>query len=193
MDRGARWLVGGAVHRRPRGFLLEELDRIAPNNPVAIQAVYNHTYLNSVGLAAAKIDASTPNPQGGTIEKDAAGKPSGLIRGAGGVAFVRRAFRSRRRRPGSPTPASSSAISTRWGSLPGSMPAGVAWVPSTTNPTSSSPTVASSTSACSGPRSGSRQRRRRSTRCCRRSPAKTRSRAMPISTRSAGASRSMGR
>src|SRR5262244_2857513 len=27
-----------------RGFPLEELDRIAPNNPVAIQAVYNHTY-----------------------------------------------------------------------------------------------------------------------------------------------------
>ena len=72
----------------PRGFPLEELDRIAPNNPVAVQAVYNHTYLNSVGLAAAKIDASTPNPQGGTIEKDANGKPSGLVRGAGGVAFV---------------------------------------------------------------------------------------------------------
>src|SRR5499433_1397996 len=72
----------------PRGFPLAELDRIAPNNPVAIQAVYNHTYLNSVGLAAAKIDASTPNPQGGTIEKDASGKPSGLVRGGGGVAFV---------------------------------------------------------------------------------------------------------
>src|SRR5215510_9046648 len=71
-----------------RGFPLEELDRMAPNNPVAIQAVYNHTYLNSVGLAAAKIDASTPNPQGGAIEKDSSGKPNGLVRGAGGVAFV---------------------------------------------------------------------------------------------------------
>src|SRR5262249_7765990 len=71
-----------------RGFPLAELDRIAPNNPVAIQAVYNHTYLNSVGLAAAKIDASTPNPQGGAIEKDASGKPNGLVRGTGGVAFV---------------------------------------------------------------------------------------------------------
>lgn len=72
----------------PRGFPLDELDRIAPANPVAIQAVYNHTYLNSVGLAAVKIDASTPNPPGGTIEKDANGKPTGLARGAGGVAFV---------------------------------------------------------------------------------------------------------
>ncbi len=72
----------------PRGFPLAELDRIAPNNPVAIQAIYNHTYLNSVGLAAAKIDAATPNPPGGTIRKDANGKPTGLVDGAGGVAYV---------------------------------------------------------------------------------------------------------
>ncbi|MEA2907634.1 MAG: hypothetical protein QOI12_5021 [Alphaproteobacteria bacterium] len=72
----------------PRGFPLDELDRIAPNNPVAIQAVYVHTYLNSVGLAAAKIDAGTPNPPGGTIEKDASGKPTGKVNGAGGVAYV---------------------------------------------------------------------------------------------------------
>ena len=72
----------------PRGFSLEELDRIAPNNPVVLQAVYNHSYLNSVALIAAKIDAGTPDPQGGRIEKDAGGKPTGLVRGAGGVAFV---------------------------------------------------------------------------------------------------------
>ena len=72
----------------PKGFPLEELDRIAPNNPVVLQAVYNHSYLNSVALVAAKIDAGTPDPQGGKIEKDAAGKPTGLVRGAGGVAFV---------------------------------------------------------------------------------------------------------
>jgi predicted amidohydrolase YtcJ len=72
----------------PKGFPLAELDRIAPNNPVVLQAVYNHSYLNSVALVAAKIDADTPDPQGGKIEKDAAGKPTGLIRGAGGVAFV---------------------------------------------------------------------------------------------------------
>jgi predicted amidohydrolase YtcJ len=72
----------------PRGFPLEELDRIAPNNPVVLQAVYDHSYLNSIALVAAKIDASTPDPQGGKVEKDALGKPSGLVRGAGGVAFV---------------------------------------------------------------------------------------------------------
>jgi predicted amidohydrolase YtcJ len=72
----------------PRGFPLEELDRIAPNNPVVLQAVYNHSYLNSVALVAEKIDASTPDPPGGKIEKDAGGKPTGLVRGAGGVALV---------------------------------------------------------------------------------------------------------
>lgn len=72
----------------PRGFPLDELDRLAPNNPVAIQAVYNHTYLNSAGLKAAKIDETTADPANGKIEKDAAGKLTGMVRGAGGVAFV---------------------------------------------------------------------------------------------------------
>lgn len=71
-----------------RGFPLAELDRIAPNNPVALQAVYRHTYLNTAALKAAGIDENTPNPRGGTIEKDANGKPTGIVRGAGGVAFV---------------------------------------------------------------------------------------------------------
>jgi predicted amidohydrolase YtcJ len=72
----------------PRGFSLAELDKIAPNTPLAVQAVYNHTYLNTAGLKAAGIDESTPNPPGGTIEKDASGKLTGVVRGAGGVAFV---------------------------------------------------------------------------------------------------------
>ncbi len=72
----------------PRGFPLEELDRMAPNNPVAIQAVYNHTYLNTAGLKAAKIDETTADPVNGRIEKDATGKLTGMVRGAGGVAFV---------------------------------------------------------------------------------------------------------
>jgi predicted amidohydrolase YtcJ len=72
----------------PRGFPREELDRIAPHNPVALQAVYRHTYLNSAGLKAAQIEAKTPDPSGGRIEKDANGSPTGIVRGAGGVAFV---------------------------------------------------------------------------------------------------------
>ncbi|HEY1545530.1 MAG TPA: amidohydrolase [Xanthobacteraceae bacterium] len=71
-----------------RGFPRGELDRIAPNNPVVIQAIYDHSYLNSAAQAAMKIDAATPNPPNGTIEKDTAGQPTGVVRGGGGVAFV---------------------------------------------------------------------------------------------------------
>lgn len=71
-----------------RGFSLDELDRIAPNHPVVLQSVYNHSYLNSAAFQAAKIDETTQDPPGGKIEKDPAGKITGRIQGAGGVAFV---------------------------------------------------------------------------------------------------------
>lgn len=71
-----------------RGFSLAELDKLAPETPVALQSIYRHTYLNSAGLRAAKIDDNTPDPPRGTLEKDGAGKLTGVVRGAGGVAFV---------------------------------------------------------------------------------------------------------
>ena len=92
--RPGEWIValGGWSEEQftdePRGFPLAELDRIAPDNPVVLQAVYRHTYLNTAGLKAAKIDENTPDPPGGSIVKDAAGRPTGIMRGAGGVAFV---------------------------------------------------------------------------------------------------------
>ena len=72
----------------PRGFPIAEIDAIAPNHPVVLQAVYIHSYLNTAALRAAKIDETTPNPPNGVIEKDASGRPTGVVRGAGGVAFV---------------------------------------------------------------------------------------------------------
>jgi predicted amidohydrolase YtcJ len=71
-----------------RGFPRDELDHIAPNHPVVLQAIYDHSYLNSAAQTALKIDATTPNPPGGTIERDAGGQPTGVVRGGGGVAFV---------------------------------------------------------------------------------------------------------
>lgn len=92
--RPGEWIVtlGGWSEEQfnddPRGFPLAELDRIAPANPVVIQAVYRHSYLNTAALKAAKIDETTPNPPRGKIEKGADGRLTGLINGAGGVAFV---------------------------------------------------------------------------------------------------------
>jgi predicted amidohydrolase YtcJ len=92
--RPGEWVVtlGGWSEEQftddPRGFPLDELDRIAPANPVVIQAIYRHSYLNSAALRAMQIDAATPDPRGGRIEKDASGRPTGLVSGAGAVAFV---------------------------------------------------------------------------------------------------------
>ena len=92
--RPGEWIVtlGGWSEEQfrdeARGFPLDELDRIAPNNPVVMQAVYRHSYLNTAALKAAGIDTATPDPRGGKIEKDAGGKLTGVIAGAGGVAFV---------------------------------------------------------------------------------------------------------
>jgi predicted amidohydrolase YtcJ len=69
-------------------FTRAELDAIAPNNPVALQSVYNHTILNTAGLKAVGIDAATADPARGKIEHDAKGEPTGLVNGAGAVAFV---------------------------------------------------------------------------------------------------------
>ena len=94
MARPGEWVtvLGGWSEEQftddARGFPLAELDKIAPDAPLALQSIYRHTYLNSAGLRAAKIDESTPNPPGGTIEKDASGKLTGVVRGAGGVAFI---------------------------------------------------------------------------------------------------------
>lgn len=68
-----------------RGFTKEELDRISPNNPVVAQLIYFRIYTNSVGLKALGIDAKTPDPRGGKIEKDAAGQPTGVLNGGGAV------------------------------------------------------------------------------------------------------------
>jgi len=72
----------------PRGFPLAELDRIAPQNPVVVQSVYRHSYLNTAALKAAKIDETTADPPRGKIQKDTNGKLTGVVNGAGGVAFV---------------------------------------------------------------------------------------------------------
>jgi len=93
-ERPGAWIVtlGGWSEEQftddPRGFPRDELDRVAPQNPVVIQSVYNHSYLNTAALTAANIDESTPDPANGKIEKDANGRLTGVVRGAGGVAFV---------------------------------------------------------------------------------------------------------
>jgi predicted amidohydrolase YtcJ len=68
--------------RKP--FTREELDQIAPDNPVALQESYYQVFLNSRGLKEFGIEAGKPDPPdfvSGSILRDAAGKPTGIIRG----------------------------------------------------------------------------------------------------------------
>ena len=69
--------------RRP--FTREELDRAAPNNPVALQLIYFRIFANSLGLKALGIDEKTPNPPSGVIVRDSKGQPTGVLNGGGAV------------------------------------------------------------------------------------------------------------
>jgi predicted amidohydrolase YtcJ len=68
-----------------QGFTRAELDRAAPDNPVALQLIYFRIYTNTAGLKSLGIDDKTPDPRGGKIEKDAQGQPTGELNGAAAV------------------------------------------------------------------------------------------------------------
>ncbi len=58
----------------------DDLDPISPDNPVVLERADGHAVVaNSAALAAAGIDADTPDPDGGRIERDAAGRATGLL------------------------------------------------------------------------------------------------------------------
>jgi predicted amidohydrolase YtcJ len=80
--------IGGWAHQQfaddPKPFTREELDQIAPDNPVGLQESYYQIFLNSKALSAFGIDAGKPDPSDfikGSIQRDAAGKPTGVIKG----------------------------------------------------------------------------------------------------------------
>jgi len=80
--------IGGWAHQQladdPKPFTREELDQMAPNNPVALQESYYQVFLNSRALQAFGIEASAPDPQDfvkGSIMRDGRGRPTGVIKG----------------------------------------------------------------------------------------------------------------
>jgi len=80
--------IGGWAHQQfaddPKPFTREELDQIAPNNPVSLQESYYQVFLNSKALAALKLDANAPDPAEfvkGSVERDSKGRPTGVIKG----------------------------------------------------------------------------------------------------------------
>lgn len=76
------------------------LSRISPNNPVLLGHASGHAaFANDAALAAAGITDSTPNPQGGTIVRDSAGRATGLLRETAQQLVAKAAENDRSRRP----------------------------------------------------------------------------------------------
>lgn len=78
------WITGGGWNQEvwdiPEFPTKEDLDSVAPNNPVALKRTCGHaTWVNSLALQLGEITKDTPNPQGGEILKDANGEPTGIL------------------------------------------------------------------------------------------------------------------
>ena len=57
-----------------------DLDDVAPDNPGAYAGWCSQRSRFKSGAASANIDAKTPDPDGGVIERDAPGEPTGIVR-----------------------------------------------------------------------------------------------------------------
>jgi predicted amidohydrolase YtcJ len=69
--------------RRP---LIGDLDQAAPGHPVILTRAGGHSaVVSSVAFEVAGIDATTPNPEGGMIERDDEGNLNGIIRERQGI------------------------------------------------------------------------------------------------------------
>ncbi|GLU31006.1 amidohydrolase [Trinickia caryophylli] len=58
---------------------LDELNAVAPDTPVFILHLYDRALLNAAALRVVGYTKDTPEPPGGTIMRDAAGNPTGLL------------------------------------------------------------------------------------------------------------------
>lgn len=66
-----------------------ELDALAPERPVLLHRHDLHTlWVNGAALRAAGISRETPDPPGGRFERDASGRPSGVVRETAVRAFA---------------------------------------------------------------------------------------------------------
>lgn len=76
------WILGHGWNQNTWGAFgkLAELDAAAPNHPTYLTAKSLHAaWVNSRALQIAGIDDSTPDPQGGAIQRDGHGKATGIL------------------------------------------------------------------------------------------------------------------
>ncbi|MEV8514574.1 amidohydrolase [Dactylosporangium sp. NPDC051484] len=82
-DPGREWVTGGgwSMSAFPGGLpRREDLDAVAPGRPVFLPNRDHHSaWVSSAALERAGIDAGTPDPAGGRIERDPGGAPTGVL------------------------------------------------------------------------------------------------------------------
>ncbi len=80
------WIIGQgwSEHNFADGRLptRRDIDPATGAHPVLLERFFNTDVVNSVALRRAGIDRSTPDPEGGRIERDADGTPNGILRAA---------------------------------------------------------------------------------------------------------------
>jgi predicted amidohydrolase YtcJ len=79
------WIIGRGYDEAKwpenRYITKEDIDQVAPDNPVALVRICGHLVsVNTKALEAAGIDSETPDPDGGTIDRDQDGEPTGVFR-----------------------------------------------------------------------------------------------------------------
>ncbi len=78
-----KWVFGGqwdvpALGQEPDR---QQLDAIAPSNPVLLEDTSGHSaWANSKAIEIAGLTRDTPDPEGGIVERDANGVPTGILR-----------------------------------------------------------------------------------------------------------------
>ena len=77
--RGRGWDEGKLAERRY--ITAADLDRVAPNNPVWLgQTTGHYGVANSYAMKMAEVRKDTPDPTAGTIDRDAQGVPTGVVK-----------------------------------------------------------------------------------------------------------------
>jgi predicted amidohydrolase YtcJ len=87
--------IGAWAARHPEGWILglgwdqngwgafptaAELDRVTAGRPACLRRIDCHSlWVNGAALRQAGIDATTPDPEGGSLLRDASGAPSGIL------------------------------------------------------------------------------------------------------------------
>jgi predicted amidohydrolase YtcJ len=78
------WIIGGAWHppsqlAEKRYLTRQEIDSVAPDNPVYLRTVGHFSMANSLALTKAGVTKDTPNPSGGSFERDSSGELTGIL------------------------------------------------------------------------------------------------------------------